>query len=68
MQELQARGCGIRALVKYNSSNHWGWLEGIPGLSDLDVAVGDIRDPYFCDSLLKGVDVVFNLAALIAIP
>jgi len=68
VQELQARGCGIRALVKYNSSNHWGWLEGIPGLSDLDVAVGDIRDPYFCDSLLKGVDVVFNLAALIAIP
>jgi NAD dependent epimerase/dehydratase len=43
-------------------------LEKLPGLSDLDVATGDIRDPYFCDNLLKGVDVVFNLAALIAIP
>lgn len=54
--------------MKYNSTNHWGWLEGVPDLSNLDVVVGDIRDPYFCDHLLQGVDVIFNLAALIAIP
>lgn len=68
MQELHTRGCRIRALVKYNSTNHCGWLEGVPGLSDIDVAAGDIRDPYFCDQLMEGVDVVFNLAALIGIP
>lgn len=40
----------------------------MPRLSEVDVACGDVRDPYFCSSLLDGIDVVFHLAALIAIP
>lgn len=61
--------CGrVRALAQYNSSNDWGWLEGLPCLSDVDVVTGDIRDAHFCDALTTGIDVVFHLAALIAIP
>jgi NAD dependent epimerase/dehydratase len=57
----------VRALVCYNSFNSWGWLDG---LSDekLEVIAGDIRDPFFCRKLCQGIDVVFHLAALIAIP
>jgi NAD dependent epimerase/dehydratase len=58
----------VRALAQYNSFNDWGWLEGLPCLSDVDVMTGDIRDPHLCLELLQGVDVVFHLAALIPIP
>jgi NAD dependent epimerase/dehydratase len=34
----------------------------------MDIKSGDIRDPFFCQSLCKDIDIVFNLAALIAIP
>jgi len=58
----------VRALTLYNSFNDWGWLEGIPRHDRLEVVSGDIRDPFFCSKLTRDVDVVFNLAALIAIP
>ncbi|MGQ9724980.1 MAG: NAD-dependent 4,6-dehydratase LegB [Tepidimonas sp.] len=65
---LVARGYRVRALAQYNSFNHWGWLEGLPCLREVEVLTGDIRDPHFCRHMVKGVDVVFHLAALIAIP
>jgi NAD dependent epimerase/dehydratase len=65
---LVARGYRVRALAQYNSFNHWGWLEGLPCLPEVEVLTGDIRDPHFCRHMVKGVDVVFHLAALIAIP
>ena len=65
---LVARGCRVRALAQYNSFNHWGWLEGLPCLSQVEVLSGDIRDPHFCHQMMRGVQVVFHLAALIAIP
>ncbi|MDE6380224.1 MAG: NAD-dependent 4,6-dehydratase LegB [Muribaculaceae bacterium] len=66
-QALLAEGLEVRALAQYNSFNNWGWLEGIshPGL---EVVTGDVRDPNYCRHIVKGVDTVFHLAALIAIP
>ena len=57
----------VRALSYYNSFNFWGWLEGIEN-ENLEVVSGDIRDPHFCKLIAKDVDIIFHLAALIAIP
>lgn len=65
---LVAQGCRVRALAQYNSFNHWGWLESLPCLPQVEVVSGDIRDPQFCHQMMQGVEVVFHLAALIAIP
>jgi len=65
---LVSRGYNVRALAQYNSFNTWGWLEHISCLKEIEVETGDIRDPHFCKRLTRGVDVVFHLAALIAIP
>ena len=64
---LLNKGCKVKALSYYNSFNNWGWLEDIRH-SDLEIVTGDIRDAYFCRELLKGTEIVFHLAALIAIP
>ena len=65
---LVGRGARVRALSLYNSFNDWGWLEVLPCLREIEVVTGDIRDPHFCYGLLRNVDVVFHLAALIPIP
>ncbi|BBL70268.1 GDP-mannose 4,6-dehydratase [Methylogaea oryzae] len=65
---LAARGRRVRALVQYNSFNSWGWLDRSPRAKDMDVVAGDVRDPHFCRQLMRDVDTVFHLAALIAIP
>ena len=64
---LLDKGCKVRTLSCYNSFNNWGWLDGMSH-PNLEVVAGDIRDPHFCKSLMKDIDVVFHLAALIAIP
>lgn len=68
VEELVARGARVTALAQYNSFNYWGWLEEIPVLDRVRVVSGDVRDPHFCADLLRGVEVVFHLAALIPIP
>jgi len=65
---LVVNGYQVRALAQYNSFNHWGWLENIQCKDNIEVITGDIRDPHFCRHITKGIDVVFHLAALIAIP
>ena len=65
---LLAKGCTVRALSLYNSFNDWGWLEVIKGREKLDVVCGDVRDPHYCKRITKNVDIIFHLAALIAIP
>ncbi len=60
--------CSVRALSLYNSFNDWGWLEVIKANNRLDVVCGDVRDPHFCNEITKDIDVIFHLAALIAIP
>ena len=65
---LHKKGFKIRALSQYNSFNFWGNLEDISCLKDIEVASGDLRDSFFCDKLCEGIDAVFHLGALIAIP
>lgn len=69
-EALLYEGIQIRAFVRYNSLNSWGWLESLPKrkLDRIDVIVGDIRDPNGVRKTMKDVDIVFHLAALIAIP
>jgi len=65
---LLEKGNNVRALSQYNSFNYWGWLEDIPTNENLEVISGDVRDPHFCKEITKDIDIVFHLAALIAIP
>jgi NAD dependent epimerase/dehydratase len=69
-EALLARGCRVRAFVYYNSFNSWGWLDSLPPdiREALDVFAGDIRDPHGVRQAVKGCEVVFHLAALVAIP
>ncbi len=64
---LLAEGIKVRALAQYNSFNNWGWLEG-NSHENLEVVCGDVRDAAFCRHISQGVDTIFHLAALIAIP
>jgi NAD dependent epimerase/dehydratase len=68
VESLLDKGYNVRALSQYNSFNNWGWLEDIPGNRNLEVVCGDIRDPHFCRRIIEDVDLIFHLAALIAIP
>src|SRR5665647_1916172 len=68
VEMLVKKGAQVRALSYYNSFNNLGWLEDIPCLSDIEVISGDIRDSFFVQKLTKNIDIVFHLAALIAIP
>jgi NAD dependent epimerase/dehydratase len=65
---LVKEGANVKALSQYNSFNYWGWIEDINCLNDIEVLNGDIRDPHYCKYITKDTDVVFHLAALIAIP
>ncbi|MEK9619073.1 MAG: NAD-dependent 4,6-dehydratase LegB [Flavobacteriales bacterium] len=67
-EALSRKGYQVRALCQYNSFNNWGWLEDISCKDDIEIFSGDIRDPFYCEELVSGVDIVFHLAALIAIP
>jgi NAD dependent epimerase/dehydratase len=68
VEALVREGYKVRALALYNSFNHWGWLDSISCIKDVEVVTGDVRDPFFCNEITKGIDTVFHLAALIAIP
>ena len=65
---LVTKGYKVKALSQYNSFNNWGWLENIKCKDMIEVLTGDIRDPFYCKYITKDVDVIFHLAALIAIP
>jgi NAD dependent epimerase/dehydratase len=67
-EQLVSAGARVRALSQYNSFNDWGWLEQVGCLQDIEVITGDIRDADLCDELVRGIDIVFHLAALIPIP
>ena len=60
----------VRAFVCYNSFNSNGWLDTLPKdiKSKIEIISGDIRDPNGVREAMKGIDIVFHLAALIAIP
>src|ERR1700761_7036420 len=70
VERLLAEGCKVRAFAYYNSFNSWGWMDSFTKeqRDNLDVFTGDIRDPNGVREAMKGTEVVFHLAALIAIP
>lgn len=61
-------GAEVKALSQYNSFNNWGWLEDVDCKSQIEVLCGDVRDPHYIKKITKDIDVIFHLAALIAIP
>jgi NAD dependent epimerase/dehydratase len=70
VERLLAEECSVKAFVYYNSFNSWGWLDTLSkdDLDRIEIFAGDIRDPNGVRTSMKDVDVVFHLAALIAIP
>ena len=58
----------VTALSNYNHSNNIGWLDNIKNKTKIKIISGDIKDLSFCKNLLKNIDIVFHLAALISIP
>ncbi len=70
VEKLLNEGCKVKAFVYYNSFNSWGWLDSLSKelLNEIEIFAGDIRDPNGVRTAIKEIDVVFHLAALIAIP
>ena len=64
---LLEQGYKVKALSYYNSFNDWGWLNNVKH-PELEVVTGDVRDPHFCKHITQDVEIIFHLAALIAIP
>lgn len=69
-ETLVERGYDVKAFVMYNAFNSWGWLDQASPwvLRNLEVTAGDVRDPHGVRHAMRGCEVVFHLAALIAIP
>ena len=69
-ESLVERGYEVKAFTYYNSFNSWGWLDSLPKekLNEIEIFSGDIRDPNGVREAMRGVEGVFHLAALIAIP
>jgi dTDP-glucose 4,6-dehydratase len=68
VERLVEMGAMTRALVQYNELGTWGWLDDIPISGEIDVVAADICDHDSIRQAVKGMDIVFHLAALIAIP
>ncbi|CEO87779.1 NAD-dependent 4,6-dehydratase LegB [Syntrophaceticus schinkii] len=67
-ERLVQEGYDVRAFLHYNSLGHWGWLEESSIRNQIDVYLGDIRDYDSVRDAVKGVNIIFHLAALIGIP
>ncbi len=65
--ELKAK---VKCFVRYNSRNSWGHLDNLPDYikKNIEVVIGDINNPESVRGAMKGVDIVFHLACLIAVP
>jgi dTDP-glucose 4,6-dehydratase len=69
-EALIETGAAVRAFVRYNSRNHWGYLEELPRQkkSEIEVISADLRDFQAVSRAVKDMEVVFHLGALIGIP
>ncbi len=67
-ERLVELGADVRAFAEYNSLGSWGWLDESPARGELDVVLGDVRDRDSTRAAISGREIVFHLAALIAIP
>ena len=71
VDRLLRDGALVKALICYNSSGSWGWLDKYQQeelRENLEVLAGDIRDQQFIADAVEGCEIIFHLAALIAIP
>lgn len=70
VEQLIIEGAVVRAFVFYNSFNSWGWLDSLSKdtLEKIEIFAGDIRDPNGVRTAMNDCQIVFHLAALIAIP
>lgn len=69
-EALVASGHRVRAMAQYNSFSSYGWLETLAPdvLAEVEIVLGDVRDPGSVRGLVTGAETVYHLAALIAIP
>lgn len=67
-ERLVQEGASVRAMVHYNALGSWGWLDRSAARGDMEVIAGDITDAQSVREAMRDVEVVFHLAALIAIP
>jgi NAD dependent epimerase/dehydratase len=70
VEALVADGARVTALSLYNSFDSFGWLDDLTEqtLASITRIRADIRDAAFMRRVMDGQEVVFHLAALIAIP
>jgi UDP-glucose 4-epimerase len=70
VERLVDEGADVRAFCMYNSNGSLGWLDTASPevLRAIDPRLGDIRDSRCVEAACEGIDTVFHLAALIAIP
>lgn len=67
-ESLVEAGAEVRALVRYNGGGRLGWLDESQTAKDMEILLGDVTDPFAVKDYMRGIDTVFHLAALIAIP
>jgi NAD dependent epimerase/dehydratase len=70
VEALVAQGRSVRAMALYNSFGRYGWLDTLPPKTraQVELVMGDVRDPFSVREAMSGCDAVMHLAALIAIP
>ena len=70
VEYLVEQGYQVKAFCYYNSFNSWGWIDSFDKklLDKIEIFTGDIRDPNGVREAMKDCQIVFHLAALIAIP
>lgn len=70
VEKLLEEGAHVKAFVCYNSFNTWGWIDTFSAdqLQQIEIFAGDVRDPNGVREAMKSTDIIFHLAALIAIP
>ena len=68
VERLVELGCEVRALIRYNSANSWGWLDKSFVKNEIDVVLGDLRDKDSLMIAIRDINVIFHLGALVGIP
>jgi NAD dependent epimerase/dehydratase len=69
-EALVTAGANVRAFVRYNSRNDYGWLEAADpaAVAEMEIFRGDLANPEAARNAVAGCDVVLHLGALIPIP
>jgi dTDP-glucose 4,6-dehydratase len=62
------KGFDVVCFDRYNSNNHWGWLQDSPLKNDFEMKLGDIRDLDSVNKAMIGCSNVFHLAAMMSVP